>query len=220
MKSTSRYTLRSLTSSVSSSISSSITRFGSRSGSRAPGSIRVSPSRIAKPNVRKRRGQGQQQSQRNRIIGARQHVVTQQTPQLEGMRSCDSRQMHHKESCVTLSMEDTTFTMPPQRLDMSGLEAFASCLTEQEKSVFEARCQQLTTRVINLGQRATRPGNSPHEHKELVARIVDALDQIHDLVADLAKTHEDTGGSRLMTWANQKRIHIATERAAWGRLLG
>lgn len=194
-----------------------------RSVSHSASHINESLSAIRRPRIPTQRIRGELRQARSRLATWVRRAVTAQVPDVEAPHTAPVAPsvMPTIESCVELSIDDPAITMTPERLDLSGLAAFAVSFQQDVVYEFEERCQTLVNRVINKGQRAIDPDTSPLEHLRLATDIIAALEQIDTLVTELANQHDSTGGAtrEFRTWAQKKQIHIATERKAWTRQL-
>lgn len=125
------------------------------------------------------------------------------------------------ESRVVSSSEEAGVESTEGRLDLSQLIKLAHTLPRERIGAFNTRYLQLMNQVNQQARHFAHPGTGPQQRQRSVEMVIDAVDQIYDLLQSLLEDHQDNGGGNpaFSAGAHRKLADIAAERVAWANRL-
>lgn len=145
--------------------------------------------------------------------------VAIQTPDVQGEPTLPPSppRIPTDESKVVSSNEEALVEWTERRLDLSRLTQFASEFPRERIGVFNTRYQRLMSQVNRHATLVAHHGTGPQQRQRSVEIVIDAVEQIYELVEALAQEHADNGGGnpKFSAWAHHKLVEIATEASAW-----
>jgi len=149
--------------------------------------------------------------------------VVVQTPDVQGVPTLPPTppRMLADESRVASSSEEAGVESTESRLDLSHLTQLARTLPAERIGVFNTAYLRLMGQVNQHARLIAHPGTSPEQRQRSVEIVIDAVDQIYDLLQSLLEDHKDNGGGNpaFSAGAHRKLADIAAERVAWANRL-